>query len=149
MLASNEKLPRAYQWLDSAAYVHRVELLYQARDAELPENLRSAPLMAQGCGDALLGACDPMVCASADFGVDFGAGLAVVSGDIPMGCTAERALDGVRLLMLVNSMTLHHLTPVDSCDAFGWLHCRHVDVPDRPVVAGAQPHRQPGGGDPR
>ena len=117
-------LPRAYQWLESAAYVNHVELQYQARGSELPESLRRAPLMAQGSSDALLGPCDPIVCASADFGVDFGAGLAVVSGDIPMGCSAERALDGVRLLMLVNSMTLHHLTPVDSCDAFGWLHSR-------------------------
>lgn len=117
-------LPRAYQWVDSAAYVNHVELLYQARGAALPENLRSAPLMAQGASDALLGACDPIVCASADFGVDFGAGLAVVSGDIPMGCSAERALDGVRLLMLVNSVTLRHLTPVAPCDAFGWLHSK-------------------------
>jgi len=117
-------LPRAYQWLESAAYVNHVELQYQARGSELPESLRRAPLMAQGSSDALLGPCDPIVCASADFGVDFGAGVAVVSGDIPMGCTPERALDGVRLLMLVNSVTLRHLTPVEPCDAFGWLHSK-------------------------
>ena len=117
-------LPRAYQWIESAAYASHVELLHKARGADLPETLRSAPLLAQGSSDALLGPCDPVVCASADFGVDFGAGLAAVSGDIPMGCSAERALDGVRLLMLVNSVTLRHLTPVTLCDAFGWLQSK-------------------------
>lgn len=117
-------LPRAFQWIDSVAYADHAELLHKARGAELPETLRNTPLMAQGASDALLGACDPIVAASTDFGVDFGAGLAVVSGDIPMGCTAERALDGVRLLMLVNSVTLRHLGPVEPCDAYGWLHSK-------------------------
>jgi fumarylacetoacetate (FAA) hydrolase len=69
--------------------------------------------MHQAAGDALLGAHDALRCANEAFGLDFGAGVAVITGDIPQECAVDRALDGVRLLMLCNQASLRHLLRAD------------------------------------
>lgn len=91
-------LPRAFQWVDGAAYPSHVQRVQQTRDAE--------PQMVQHASDDLLGPCAPLVCASEDQGLDFEAGLAAITGDVPMGCPSDRAIDGVRLLVLVNGVCL-------------------------------------------
>ncbi|MCF8168560.1 MAG: fumarylacetoacetate hydrolase family protein [Rhodoferax sp.] len=103
-------LPRAFQWVEGMAYGSHLELLQQAHPGTA-QGAGDAVLMWQGSGDWLLGPCDPMVCSAQESGVDFGAGLAVVTGDLPMACTPERALDGVRLILLVNSWRLRCLAP--------------------------------------
>ena len=92
-------LPRAYQWTDAAAYPSPTAL-------PEPQSPPQALTLRQHSGDGLLGAHAPMVCTRADEGLDFEAGLAVVTGDVPLGSTAERALDGIRLLVLVNTLCL-------------------------------------------
>ena len=101
-------LPRAYQYVRAAAYPSHAELLRKATGAAAPEQ-ESGPAMHQGAGDALWGARDPLRCANEAFGLDFGAGVAVVTGDIPQECASDRALDGVRLMMLCNEVNLRHL----------------------------------------
>lgn len=98
-------LPRAYQCVSAAAFPSHLALLAQAAGAPPPTG--PVPLV-QASGDALLGAQAPLRCAALALQPDFGAGLAAITGDIPQGCAAERALDGVRLLMLCNSMVLRH-----------------------------------------
>lgn len=105
-------LPRAYQYVSAAAYPSPIDLLRKASDSAASEAV-SGPAMRQGAGDALLGAQDPMRCANEAFGMDFGAGVAVITGDIPQACAADRALDGVRLLMLCNEVSLRHLERED------------------------------------
>ena len=111
-------LPRAYQRAFAAAYPHHLELLCKALGTEPPANLHSEPLLGQGASDFLLGPNDPIVCATEAYGIDFGAGLAVVASDIPMGCAADRALDGIRLVMLANDVSLRNLMPVESAKGF-------------------------------
>ncbi|NVO05075.1 MAG: fumarylacetoacetate hydrolase family protein [Rhodoferax sp.] len=104
-------LPRAHQLISSEAYPSHTALLRKAAGLpEVPERA-AGPEMAQCASDALLGAHDPLLCATEALGLDFGAGLAVVTGDIPQDCAADRALDGVRLLMLCNQARLRHLVP--------------------------------------
>jgi len=117
-------LPRAYQRADGAAYPQHLELLCKAGGTEPPAALHSEPLMAQGAGDALLGPHAPIVCASESLGVDFGAGLAVITSDIPMGCSADRALDGIRLVMLANDVSLRGLMPIESARGFGLVQSK-------------------------
>jgi fumarylacetoacetate (FAA) hydrolase len=105
-------LPRAYQWVRAAAYPGHAELLRKAAGLAAPEQV-SGPAMHQGAGDALWGAHDPLRCANEAFGLDFGAGVAVITGDIPQDCASDRALDGVRLLMLYNEASLRHLERAD------------------------------------
>ena len=115
-------LPRAYQWADGSAYLNHVELVRAARGAELPESYFTDPLMYQGGSDDFLGAQDAIRVASEDFGIDFEAELAVITGDVPMAATPEQGLDAVRLLMLVNDVSLRHLIPDELAKGFGFFH---------------------------
>ncbi|MES2949300.1 MAG: fumarylacetoacetate hydrolase family protein [Pseudomonadota bacterium] len=117
-------LPRAYQWADGSAYLNHVELVRKARGAEVPESFYTDPLMYQGGSDDLQGPCDPIVCASEAFGIDFEAEVAVITSDIPMGCAAERALDGIRLVMLVNDVSLRKLIPDELAKGFGFVQSK-------------------------
>ena len=117
-------LPRAFQWADGSAYVNHVELVRKARGAEMPESFRTDPLMYQGGSDDLRGPNEPIVCASEDWGIDFEAEVAVVTGDVPMGATPEAALESVRLLMLANDVSLRELIPAELAKGFGFLQSK-------------------------
>lgn len=117
-------LPRAYQWADGAAYLNHVELLQGAGNGPLPESLHTEPLLLQGASDDFLGPCDDIVCPSEEFGIDFGASLAVVTGDVPMAATPERALDGIRLLMLANAVSLRKLMAAEQARGWGFVQGR-------------------------
>ena len=117
-------LPRAYQWADGSAYINHVELVRAARNAELPKSFYVDPLMYQGGSDDFLGPCDDVVCPSEEFGIDFEAEVAVVTADVPMGATPERALDGIRLLMLANDVSLRNLIPDELAKGFGFFQSK-------------------------
>jgi fumarylacetoacetate (FAA) hydrolase len=114
-------LPRAYQWVDGSAYLNHVELVRKARGAERPASFHDNPLIYQGGSDDFLGPTDDAVFASADWGIDFESELAVVTGDVAIGTSPDRALEGVRLLMLVNDWSLRQLIPAELAKGFGFL----------------------------
>jgi fumarylacetoacetate (FAA) hydrolase len=115
-------LPRAYQWADGSAYVNHVELVRRARGASMPPEFWTDPLMYQGGSDDFLGPNDDIVCSSESFGIDFEAEVAVISADVPMGVTPADALGMVRLLMLVNDVSLRNLIPAELAKGFGFFH---------------------------
>jgi fumarylacetoacetate (FAA) hydrolase len=117
-------LPRAYQWLDGSVYLNHARLVRQARGAELPESYLKEPMMYQGGSDDLSGPQDPIVAVSEAHGIDFEAEIAVVTGDVPMGAPATQALDTVRLLMLVNDVSLRHLIPDELAKGFGFVQSK-------------------------
>jgi fumarylacetoacetate (FAA) hydrolase len=101
-----------------------VELVRKARNAEVPESFYSDPLMYQGGSDDFIGACDDVVVASEDFGIDFEAEIAVITGDVRMGATPAQALEGVRLLMLANDVSLRNLIPNELAKGFGFFQSK-------------------------
>ena len=115
-------LPRAYQRADGAAYPSHVARLGLARDAAIQAQAATDPLMHQGGSDAFLGPCDPAWFGSEAWGIDFGAELAVITGDVDMGASPDQALAGVRLLMLANDWRLRQLAPDELAKGFGLLH---------------------------
>ncbi len=117
-------LPRAYQWVDGSAYINHVELVRAARKAEVPKSFYSYPLMYQGASDDLLGACDDVVCPSEAFGIDFESEVVVITADVPMGATPERALEGIRLVALVNDVSLRNLIPDELAKGFGFFQSK-------------------------
>lgn len=117
-------LPRAYQWADGSAYINHVELVRAARKAEVPETFYTDPLMYQGGSDDFLGPCDDVAVPSEAFGIDFEAEVAVVTGDVKMGATPEQALEGVRLLMLANDVSLRNLIPAELAKGFGFFQSK-------------------------
>ncbi|QLP99723.1 MAG: fumarylacetoacetate hydrolase family protein [Burkholderiaceae bacterium] len=117
-------LPRAYQWADGSAYINHVELVRRARGAEVPASFYEDPLMYQGASDELLGPCDDVVVPSEDFGIDFEAEVAVITGDVRMGSTPEQALEGIRLVMLANDVSLRNLIPAELAKGFGFFQSK-------------------------
>ena len=117
-------LPRAYQWADGSAYINHVELARKARGAEMPASFATDPLMYQGGSDSLLGACDPVEVADESWGIDLEGELAVILGDVPMGVATADALDHVRLIVLVNDVSLRNLVPAEIAKGFGFFHAK-------------------------
>lgn len=117
-------LPRAYQWADGSAYVNHVALVRQARGAEMPESFWHDPLMYQGGSDGFLGPCDPIPLRDLDWGGDFEAEVAVVTGDVPMGATPAEAAKAIRLVMLVNDVSLRNLIPGELGKGFGFFQSK-------------------------
>lgn len=117
-------LPRAYQWADGSAYVNHVELVRKARGAELPPSFWTDPLMYQGGSDDLLGPRDAIVCPSEDYGIDFEAEVAAVTDDVPMGSAPREAAGHIRLLMLVNDVSLRNLIPAELAKGFGFFQSK-------------------------
>jgi len=117
-------LPRAYQWADGSAYVNHVELVRKARNAEMPETFWTDPLMYQGGGDAFIGPRDNIVVASEDFGIDFESEVAVITDDVPMGSSPEQAASHIKLLMLVNDVSLRNLIPAELAKGFGFFNSK-------------------------
>ena len=118
-------LPRAYQWADGSAYVNHVELVRKARGAEMPESFWTEPLMYQGGSDSFLGPRDDIVLAEdAGWGVDMEAEVAVIVGDTPMGVGPVEALDYIRLVMLVNDVSLRGLIPAELAKGFGFFQSK-------------------------
>ena len=117
-------LPRAYQWADGSAFINHVELVRAARKSEVPESFYTDPLMYQGGSDDFIGPRDDVVVASEAFGIDFEAEVAVITADVGMGSTAEQALDGVRLVMLANDVSLRNLIPAELAKGFGFFQSK-------------------------
>ena len=117
-------LPRAYQWVDGSAYLNHVELVRRARNAEVPASFYTDPLMYQGGSDDFLGPMEAVVCASEAFGIDFEAEIAVITGDVQMGASPGQALDGIRLVMLANDVSLRQLIPAELAKGFGFVQSK-------------------------
>ena len=117
-------LPRAYQWADGSAYVNHVELVRKARNAEMPASFWTDPLMYQGCSDSFLAPRDPILMADEAFGIDMEAEVAVVVDDVPMGGNVDTARQAIRLVMLVNDVSLRGLIPDELAKGFGFFQSK-------------------------
>jgi fumarylacetoacetate (FAA) hydrolase len=117
-------LPRAYQWADGSAYVNHVELVRKARGAELPDSFWHDPLMYQGGSDDLRGARAAITLADEAWGCDMEAEICVVTGDVPQGVSPAEALAHIRLVGLVNDISLRNLIPGELAKGFGFVQSK-------------------------
>lgn len=117
-------LPRAYQWADGSAYVNHVDLVRRARGAVLPPSFWTDPLIYQGGSDRFLGPEEAIPLADPAWGCDFEAELCVVVGDVAQGCTQAQALAAIRLVGIVNDVTLRALVPAELAKGFGFYQSK-------------------------
>ena len=117
-------LPRAYQWADGSAYVNHVELTRKARSAEMPKEFWTDPLMYQGGSDSFLGPRDDIALEDENFGIDLEGEVAVITGDVPMGTRPDKVGEQIRLLMLVNDVSLRNLIAPEVSKGFGFFHSK-------------------------
>lgn len=117
-------LPRAYQWADASAYVSHVELVRKSRGVAMPESFWTDPLMYQGGSDHFLAPHDPIPLENPEWGLDFEAEIAIITDDVPMGISAKQAGEHIKLLMLVNDISLRNLAPAELQKGFGFFQCK-------------------------
>lgn len=117
-------LPRAYQWADGSAYVNHVELVRKARGAEMPESFWHDPLMYQGGSDSFLPPRGTIPMGSEEWGIDFESEIAVITDDVPMGISPQAAAGHIKLLMLVNDVSLRNLIPGELAKGFGFFQSK-------------------------
>ncbi|WP_417349203.1 fumarylacetoacetate hydrolase family protein [Ferrimonas sp.] len=122
--ACHSPLPRAFHWADGSAYVNHVELVRKARGAEMPESFWTDPLIYQGGSDTFLAPYEPIRMPTTDWGVDFESEIAVITDDVPMGTSPEGAMDHIKLLMLVNDVSLRNLIPGELAKGFGFYQSK-------------------------
>ncbi len=117
-------LPRAYQWLDGSAYLNHVELVRKARGAKVPESFYDDPLMYQGGSDTFIGPRDAILASDEAYGIDMEAEITVITDDVPMGVSPESAIDHIKLVMLVNDVSLRGLIPGELAKGFGFVQSK-------------------------
>jgi len=117
-------LPRAYQWVDGSAYLHHVRLVRKARGVDMPPSFLVDPLVYQGGSDTLLGPRDDIAHASEEWGIDFEAEVGVITSDVPYGVSAEAALGHVKLIVLLNDVSLRNLIPAELAKGFGFFNSK-------------------------
>lgn len=120
---AHSPLPRAYQWADGSAYLNHVELVRKARHSEVPASFYDDPLMYQGGSDSFIGPRDDIL-AKPEWGIDFEAEVAVISGDLKQGASEEEAAQAIRLVMLVNDVSLRNLIPAELGKGFGFFQSK-------------------------
>jgi fumarylacetoacetate (FAA) hydrolase len=101
-----------------------VALVRQARGAEMPESFWTDPLMYQGGSDGFLSPRDPIPLADPEWGCDLEAEVVVVTGDVKRGATRDEALAAIRLVGLVNDVSLRNLIPAELAKGFGFLQSK-------------------------
>ncbi|OGV26127.1 MAG: 2-keto-4-pentenoate hydratase [Legionellales bacterium RIFCSPHIGHO2_12_FULL_37_14] len=117
-------LPRAYQWLDGSVYLNHVELVRKSRGATLPDDATTNPLMYQGGSDTFLGPYDPIPLLNAEYGLDFEAEVAIITDDVPLGTKALDALEHIKLIMLVNDVSMRNIAVKELQKGFGFLQAK-------------------------
>ena len=117
-------LPRAFQWADGSAYVNHVELVRKARNAEMPKSFWTEPLMYQGGSDGFLAPHAPIPLADEAWGCDMEAEVVVITGDVRQGSSREECLKAIRLIGLVNDVSLRNLIPAELEKGFGFFQSK-------------------------
>ena len=117
-------LPRAYHWADGSAYVTHVELVRKARNAELPESFWTDPLMYMGASDAFIGANDDIEIEDEAWGIDFESEVAVITDDVPPGTNSQDALNHIKLITIINDVSLRNLIPNELSKQFGFYQSK-------------------------
>jgi fumarylacetoacetate (FAA) hydrolase len=117
-------LPRSPQWLDASAFLNHGHLMEQAFNTPPIPDFETVPLMYQGASDDFLGPHDDVPLPSEADGIDFEGEFGVVCGAVPMGVSAQAALDSVRLIVQINDWSLRTFGPREMKSGFGFLQAK-------------------------
>jgi fumarylacetoacetate (FAA) hydrolase len=121
-------LPRCYQWLDGSTFANHGALMQRAFDIGIKNEYERYPLVYQGASDDFIGPCDDVRLPSEADNMDFEGEVAVVVDEVPMGVSQAQAASHVKLLMLVNDVSLRALAGREMKTGFGWIQAKPSTV---------------------
>jgi fumarylacetoacetate (FAA) hydrolase len=117
-------LPRCYQWLDGSTFANHGALMERAFDLGITNEYQKFPLVYQGASDDFMGPCDDVELTSESDNMDFEGEVAVVVDEVPMGTPKERVESHIKLIMLVNDVSLRALAGREMKTGFGWVQAK-------------------------
>jgi fumarylacetoacetate (FAA) hydrolase len=117
-------LPRTWLFADGSAFIHHIKLVRQARKAALPETLLTIPLMYQAESGRFLAPTEEIPQLDFSHGTDFEAEVGVIVDHVPMGVTPEKALEHIKLIILINDVSLRGLIPDELASGFGFFQSK-------------------------
>lgn len=117
-------LPRTWLFADGSAFIHHIKLVRQARNAPLPETLLTVPLMYQAESGRFLAPREDIPQVSFDHGTDFEAEVGVIVDHVPIGVTPEQALKHIKLVVILNDVSLRGLIPAELANGFGFFQSK-------------------------
>ncbi|MBC7421537.1 MAG: fumarylacetoacetate hydrolase family protein [Bdellovibrio sp.] len=117
-------LPRTWLFADGSAFIHHIKLVRKARNAEVPETLLTVPLMYQAESGRFLAPLDEIPQVDFAHGTDFEAEVGVITDHVPMGVSAEKALSHIKLIVLINDVSLRGLIPGELAQGFGFFQSK-------------------------
>lgn len=115
-------LPRAWQWLDGSAFASHGALMDKVIGHE-PEKT-GKPLMYQGVSSHFFAPREDIVMPSEELGIDFEGEFGIITDRVPMGTSADKAMDHVKLLVLINDWSLRKLAAPEMKTGFGWIQAK-------------------------
>jgi fumarylacetoacetate (FAA) hydrolase len=122
--AFHSPLPRSFHWVDGSAFVHHIKLVRKARNAPLPEDLNTVPLIYQGGGDTFLAPREDIPLVQDSHGLDFESEVAVITDFVPMGTKKEQAHKHIKLIVIMNDVSLRGLIPEELARGFGFYQSK-------------------------
>ena len=117
-------LPRTWLFADGSAFIHHIKLVRKARNAALPETLYTVPLMYQAESGRFLKPTEDIPQVDFSHGTDFEAEVGVIVDHVPMGVSAENALKHIKLIVLINDVSLRGLIPEELAQGFGFFQSK-------------------------
>jgi fumarylacetoacetate (FAA) hydrolase len=117
-------LPRAYQWIDGSVFENHGKLMAQALHPGKENAYDTYPLVYQGASDDFIGPCDDIVVPDEADGIDFEAEVAVVTDEVPMRTRAADAERHIKLLLLVNDVSLRAHVLRELSTGFGFFNAK-------------------------
>jgi fumarylacetoacetate (FAA) hydrolase len=121
---AHSPLPRAYQWIDGSVFENHGKLMAQALHPGKENAYDTYPLVYQGASDDFIGPCDVVVVADEADGIDFEAEVAVVTDEVPMRTLTADAEQHIKLLLLVNDVSLRGHVPRELSTGFGFFNAK-------------------------
>jgi fumarylacetoacetate (FAA) hydrolase len=90
----------------------------------MPDSFWTDPLMYQGGSDDFMPPRAPIEIPDAAWGIDMEAEIAVITDDVRMGVSPADAASHIKLVMLVNDVSLRNLIPAELGKGFGFFQSK-------------------------
>ena len=121
-------LPRTWLFADGSAFIHHIKLVRQARNAPLPSTLLTSPLIYQAESGRFQAPTDDIPQIDFSYGIDFEGEVGVIVDHVPQGVSANDALSHIKLIVLINDISLRGLIPEELERGFGFFQSKPTKV---------------------
>jgi fumarylacetoacetate (FAA) hydrolase len=121
-------LPRAYQWCEGSSYLVHLERTRASTGRVLPPELYRDPGVWQGTSNHFVAAHDAIPVCDDAWDIDLEPSVAVITGQVPMGTPPEQAARYIRLVVLLNDVSLRAIQIPEMAKGLGVLQSKPLKV---------------------